>query len=103
MTAIFNSTRHQPNPKPTKNRTMKKESRTQQNKESLSNKQPVDPRADPFARDSRGAASREEIPAKTPVVSAPRQSNLGTERSNQKRGNGRGSAVGKQIKLKGEK
>jgi len=97
---------------------MKKDSRTQQNKESLSNKQPVDPRADPFARDSRGVASRAEIRTQTPVVSAPRQSNLPTERSNRRRakppetvqrealfrdGNGRSSAAGKQTKLKREK
>ena len=64
---------------------MKTESRTQQNKESASNKQPVDPRANPLARDSRGAASREEIRAKTPMVSAPRESSRPVERSGQKR------------------
>ena len=64
---------------------MKKESRTQQNKESASNKQPVDPREYPMARDARGSASREEIRAKTRVVSAPRQSQRPVERSNQKR------------------
>ena len=64
---------------------MKKTSRTQQDKESASNKQPVDPRANPLARDARGAASREEIRAKTTMVSAPRQSNRPVERSGQKR------------------
>ena len=64
---------------------MKKVSRTQQDKESASNKQPVDPRANHLARDSRGTASREEIRAKTPVFSAPRQSNRPAERSGQTR------------------
>jgi len=64
---------------------MKKESRTQQNKESASNKQPTDPRENPMAHDSRGSAGREEIRAKTPMVSAPRQSQRPVERSNQKR------------------
>ena len=68
---------------------MKKASRTQQNKESASNKQPVDPRADTLARDSRGVASREEIRAKTTMVSAPRQSNRPVERSGQKRAHSR--------------
>ena len=69
--------------------TMKKESRTQQNKESASNKQPSDPREYPLARDSRGSAGREEIRAKTAMVSAPRQSRRPVERSNQKRAHGR--------------
>ncbi len=64
---------------------MKKESRTQQNKESASNKQPVDPRANPKARSTKGSATRDEIRTKTPVVSAPRQSNRPAERSGQKR------------------
>ena len=64
---------------------MKKESRTQQNKESASNKQPVDPREYPLARDSRGSAGREEIRAKPAMVSAPRQSNRPAERSGQVR------------------
>ena len=64
---------------------MNTESRTQQDKESASNKQPVDPRANLLARDSRGTASREEIRAKTAMVSAPRQSNRPAERSGQKR------------------
>ena len=64
---------------------MKKESRTQQHKESASNKQPADPRANPLARSTKGSATREEIRAKTPVVSAPRQSNRPAERSGQKR------------------
>jgi len=64
---------------------MKKESRTQQNKESASNKQPLDPRENPMARDARGSAGREEIRAKTSMVSAPRQSQRPVERSNQKR------------------
>ena len=64
---------------------MKKESRTQQNKESASNKQPLDPREYPFARDSRGSAGRAEIRTKTPMVSAPRQSNRPAERSGQVR------------------
>lgn len=47
---------------------MKKESRTQQNKESLNNQQPVDPRSGPFPRDSRAPASREILRGKLPVV-----------------------------------
>jgi hypothetical protein len=65
--------------------TMKKESRTQQNKESASNKRPLDRREYPLARDSRGSAGREEIRAKTQMVSAPRQSRRPTERSQQQR------------------
>jgi len=68
---------------------MKTNSRTQQNKESLSNKQPLDPRANPLARDSRGAAAREEIRAKTTMRSAPRQSQRPVERSGQKRAHGK--------------
>jgi len=64
---------------------MKKESRTQQNKEAASNKQPSDPREYPLARDSRGSAGRTEIRAKTAMVSAPRKSNRPIERSGQKR------------------
>jgi hypothetical protein len=64
---------------------MKKESRTQQNKESASNKQPSDPREYPLARDSRASAGREEIRAKAPVLCAPRQSRRPIERSYQKR------------------
>lgn len=87
---------------------MKKESRTQQNKESLSNKQPVDPRADPFARDVRGAARREEIRARTPVVSAPNQKRMKPAEAVRREAlfrnrNGRSSAAGKQMKRKGEK
>jgi len=52
---------------------MKKESRQQQVKESASNKQPLDPREYPLARDSRGSARREEIRAKSARVVAPRQ------------------------------
>ena len=66
---------------------MKKTSRTEQDKESASNKQPVDPRAHPLARSPKGSATREEIRAKTPMVSAPRQSNRPVERSGQKRPN----------------
>ena len=68
---------------------MKKTARTQQNKESTSNKKPSDPREYPLARDSRGSAGREEIRAKTPMVAAPRQSNRPVERSNQNRTHGR--------------
>ena len=64
---------------------MKKESRTQQDKESASNKQPVDPRANPLARTAKGSATREEIRAQSPVVSAPRQSRRAMERSGQAR------------------
>lgn len=64
---------------------MKKESRTQQNQESASNKQPVDPRANPLARPAKGSATREEIRAQAVVVSAPRQSRRPAERSGQKR------------------
>lgn len=68
---------------------MKKESRTQQTKESTSNKQPTDPREYPLARDARGSATREEIRAATPMVSAPRQSRRPVERSQQKRAHSR--------------
>ena len=68
---------------------MKKESRTQQDKESASNKQPVDPRANPLARSAKGSATREEIRAKTPMVSAPRQPRRPMERSGQKRAHSR--------------
>ncbi|MHB9009745.1 MAG: hypothetical protein ACYDC1_22755 [Limisphaerales bacterium] len=68
---------------------MKKESRTQQNKESASNKQPVDPRADPLARTPKGSATREEIRAQAPVVAAPRQSRRPVERSGQPRAHAR--------------
>lgn len=68
---------------------MKGESRTQQNKESASNKQPLDPRVNPMARTTKGSATREEIRTKAPVVSAPRQSRRPAERSGQKRTNTR--------------
>ena len=68
---------------------MKKESRTQPGKASASNKQPADPRANPLARSPKGSATREEIRAKTPMVSAPRQSNRPVERSGQKRAHSR--------------
>jgi hypothetical protein len=68
---------------------MKKPSRTQQNKESASNKQPVDPRAYPLARDTRGSADRAEIRAQNPRVAAPRQSNRPVERSSQNQTHGR--------------
>jgi len=50
-----------------------------------SNKHPLAEREHPLARDARGAARREEIRAKTPMVSAPRQSLRRSERSNQQR------------------
>jgi len=64
---------------------MKNETQTRQAKGSLSKKRPLDPREFPQARDERGSAGREEIRAKTPMVSAPRQSQRLTERSSQKR------------------
>jgi len=77
---------------------MKEASRTQQNKESLSNKQPVDPRANPFAR----------MRAQTPVVSAPNQKRVkpaeaGRRKALLRDGQGGTSAAGKQMKRKGQK
>ncbi len=54
-----------------------------------SNKRPLDPREYPLARDARGSAGREEIRAKTQMVSAPRQSNRQMERINQNQTHGR--------------
>jgi hypothetical protein len=64
---------------------MKKESRSQQDKESLSNKQPTNPREYPLVPSSRRVARREEIHSQDPIVSAPRQTRRPTERGNQKR------------------
>ena len=68
---------------------MKKESRTQQDKESASSKQPVNPRDNPLARSAKGSATREEIRSQSPVVSAPRRSDRPVERSGQKRAHSR--------------
>ena len=62
---------------------MKTNARTQQTKETLSNKQPANPRA--YAHESRRTAEREEIRRQTTVHTAPRQSSRPMERSDQKR------------------
>ena len=64
---------------------MKTESRTQQDKESLSNKQPTKPRKYPLVPSSRRVARREEFQSQDPAVSSLRQTRRPTERSNQKR------------------
>ena len=64
---------------------MKKESRSQQAKKAAGAKKPSSAREYPGARDSRGSPGREEIRSKTPMVSAPRQSQRPVERSSQKR------------------
>ena len=64
---------------------MKKETRNQQTIESERLIRPLAPRESSFARDARGSAGREEIRAKTQLVSAPRESLRPAERSNQKR------------------
>ncbi len=53
--------------------------------QTASTKQPLAPREYPLARDARGSAAREEIRAKTPMVSAPRQSRRPVENSNKTR------------------
>jgi len=68
---------------------MKKPTQSASVKLTPGNKKPLDPREYPLARDSRGSAGRDEIRAKTAVVSAPRQSARPMERSNQKRAHGR--------------
>jgi hypothetical protein len=56
---------------------------------SASKKLPLDPRENPLARDSRGAAGRTEIRAQTPRISAPRQSNRPVVRSSRNQTHGR--------------
>jgi hypothetical protein len=56
---------------------------------SQSNKHPLDPREYPLARDVRGSAGREEIRSKTPMVSAPRQSNRPMQQGNRNQTHGR--------------
>lgn len=69
---------------------MKEKTKTDRGqKKSQSKKRPLDPREYPLARDSRGSAGREEIRAKTSMVTAPRQSNRPVERSNQNQTHGR--------------
>jgi hypothetical protein len=69
---------------------MKKETKTDPyQKYSPSKKHQLDPREYPLARDARGAAGREDIRAKTSMVSAPRQSNRPLARSNQNQTHGR--------------
>lgn len=46
---------------------------TSPNKKNVNDKKPLQGRDDPFARDPRGKATREEIRKITPVVHAPRQ------------------------------
>jgi hypothetical protein len=62
---------------------MKTNARTQQAKETLSNKQPANPRA--YGHESRRVAEREEIRRHSPVLNAPRQTKRPVERSNQRR------------------
>jgi len=69
---------------------MKQKTKTApEQKNSPSNKRPLDPREHPLARDARGSARREEIRAKTPMLSAPRQSNRPVERTNRNQTHGR--------------
>jgi hypothetical protein len=64
---------------------MKKEMTTKKAQRIASNqKQPLRERDNPLARDAGGSARREEIRAKAPMVSAPRQSKRPMERSRQK-------------------
>jgi hypothetical protein len=63
---------------------MKKASQNQRTKKPTSTKKPSDPRAYPLAKDSRGSAARDEIRAKAPKISAPRQSNRPTQKGNTK-------------------
>lgn len=58
-------------------------------KNSPSEKHPLDPREYPLARDSRGAAGRAEIRAQNPRVAAPRQSNRPVVRSSRNQTHGR--------------
>ena len=60
---------------------MKKPASNQPTRKAPSNKQPLDPRENPRARDARGSASRDEIRAQTSRVPAPRQSNRPTPKS----------------------
>jgi len=69
---------------------MKQETKTDPGQKNFAGKKrPLDPREYPLARDARGSAGREEIRAKTSMVSAPRQSNRPVERSNQNQTHGR--------------
>ena len=53
---------------------MKTPNPNQPPKKTVSRKKALDPREYPLARDARGKASREEVRAQTPRLSAPRQS-----------------------------
>jgi len=81
----MNSGIHQRDARSSKETFMQKQTHGQQSIQSPNRKKPLDPREFPKARDERGSAGREEIRTKTPMVSAPRQSDRPVERTGQKR------------------